>query len=117
MEQLNRVELHGCVGAIRRSTVQGRMIAQLTVATNYAYKDADGCAVIECTWHTVRAWEGKNIRKDVLENLEKGDKVSVIGRIRNQRYVGEDGTERYAYEIVANAVSKIDTSEALSLEM
>ena len=116
MEQLNRVELRGMVGSIRKTTVQERAMAQMSIATNYAYKDADGCVVIETTWHNVRLWEGKNIAKEDIDSLEKGDKVCVLGRIRNQRYVGEDGIDRYSCEIIASALSKLDNSEALSLE-
>lgn len=117
MQQLNRIELRGTVGSIRRNTVQGRLIAQLTVATNFAYKDTEGCSVLETTWHVVRAWEGKSISKEVLESLEKGDRVSLVGRIRNQRYVAQDGEERYTCEVVASAMSRIDPGESLSLEM
>lgn len=117
MEQLNKVELRGTVGSIRRTTVQGRVLGQMSVATNYAYKDAEGCAVIETTWHNVHLWEGKGITKEVIESLDKGDKVYLRGRIRVQRYAGADGTERTTYEIIANALEKIDTSESLQLEM
>lgn len=117
MEQLNRVELRGTVGAIRRTTVQGRVLGQMSLATNYAYKDAEGCAVIETTWHNVHLWEGRGITKEVIESLDKGDKVYLMGRIRMQRYTGEDGTERTVCEIIASSLDRIDSSENLQLEM
>ena len=56
MEQLNRIELRGNVGNIKLQTVGDKLAARFTVATNYAYKDKDGSAVIETTWHNINAW-------------------------------------------------------------
>ena len=61
MEQLNRIELRGVVGSIRTQTFSDNVMARMTVATNYAYKDREGAAVIDTSWHSVVAWEGKNI--------------------------------------------------------
>ena len=71
----------------------------IAVATNLAYKGAEGEAVIETIWHNVAAWsEGKNAG---LADLQKGQAVEVQGRIRNQRYIATDGTERFTTEILA----------------
>ena len=104
MEQLNKVEIRGILGTIRLQNVGGSSFASMSVATNYAYKSKDGCAVIETTWHTVRAWEGRNICD--LSTLQKGDSVHVIGRIREQRYMASGGTERTFFEIIANQLEK-----------
>ena len=62
MEQLNRIELRGVVGSIRTQTFSDNVMARMTVATNYAYKDREGAAVIDTSWHSVVAWEGKNVQ-------------------------------------------------------
>ncbi len=87
----------------------------MSVATNYAYRDKDGNAVIETTWHNVVAWEGKEIIG--LESIEKGSKVEVLGRLRSQRYTGEDGVERTTYEVLARSLKVLDENEVLSMEM
>lgn len=102
MEQLNRVELRGIVGSVRESKVGDRMITRLTVATNFAYKDSEGCAVIETTWHTVSTWS------DAPLGIQKGDSVEVIGRIRNQRYMNAAGEDCTCVEIFARNVVKLD---------
>ena len=105
MEQLNKVELRGNVGAVRIQNVGDRKVARLTVATNIVYRGQDGCCVIETTWHNVTAFDGKDIN---LDNLEKGARVEITGRLRNQRYTTADGEDRYSTEILANKVAIIE---------
>lgn len=76
-----------------------------SVATNYCFKDREGCPVIETTWHRVIAWENQDTAGAF--KLEKGSPVHVIGRIRVQRYTGADGVERQAVEIVASKVEEL----------
>lgn len=106
MEQLNRVELRGVLGVIRLQAVGESRYAMMTVATDYAYKDTEGCAVIETTWHLVTAWEGKACAD--LSSLRKGDRIYVTGRLRNRRYVDAAGMERQQVDIVAQHVEKIE---------
>lgn len=115
MEQLNRIELRGTVGSIRIQEISGANVANFTVATNLAYRDKDGCAIIETTWHNVTAWESKDIQD--LDRIEKGSKVHLVGRIRNQRFCGSDGVERTMYEVVARTVELIDDQEVLQYQM
>ena len=107
MEQLNKVELRGTLGVLRVISVGDTRYATMSVATNYCYKDAEGCPVIETTWHLVTAWEGKACPD--LSVLQKGDKVHVIGRLRCRRYVDNAGIERTQMDIVANALEKIES--------
>lgn len=106
MEQLNKIELRGILGVIRVQNVGEQHHATMNVATNYAYKDADGCPVIETTWHTVTAWEGKDCPD--LASLQKGDPVHVIGRLRCRRYVDSAGIDRVCYDVVAQHVERIN---------
>ena len=105
MEQLNRVELRGTVGSVYVKDFVNTRVANFSVATNYCYKDREGCPVIETTWHRVIAWENQDTA-DAFK-LEKGSLVHVLGRIRIQRYTGADGVERQAVEIVAQKVEYI----------
>lgn len=115
MEQLNRIELRGNVGTIRLQTLAyNRIAARFTVATNYAYKDKDGGAVIETTWHSVNAWQGKGIAD--LSRITKGSKVYVCGRLRSQKFVGEDQQERTVYEVIPSSLVLLDEKEQLQCE-
>lgn len=113
MEQLNKVQLRGIVGSIRIQNVGNSKFARLTVATNLAYRGQDGCCIIETTWHNVTAWEGKGIHD--LDKFEKGSKVEVVGRLKNQRNTTSDGEDRYSTEILAHTISII--TEPLKMEM
>lgn len=113
MEQLNRIQLHGYIGSIKVQTVGCSKVARFSVATNYAYKDAQGYCVIETTWSNVVVWEGQNIT--CLDSLKKGDSVEVIGRLKNQRYTETDGIGHCVTEIIAQTVSVI--TDLLSMEM
>ena len=115
MESLNAVKLRGVVGTIRISQFSEKKVARMSVATNYAYRDKDGNPVIETTWHNVVAWEGKETIG--LECIKKGSKVEVLGRLRIQRFTGEDGVERTTFEVLARSLKVLDDNEVLSMEM
>ncbi len=102
MEQLNRVELRGTVGSVYVKDFGNTRCVNFSLATNYAFKDREGCPVIETTWHRVIAWENQDTA-DAFK-MKKGDSVHVLGRLRIQRYTGADGVERQAVEIVANRI-------------
>lgn len=55
MEQLNRVELRGIVGAARATKVGNRHMVRFSLATNLAYKDQEGGVVIETQWSNMYA--------------------------------------------------------------
>ena len=115
MEQLNKVELKGIVGNVRIQTYDENRMARIGLATNYAYKDKEGTAVIDTSWHNVIAWEGRNIQG--LEKIGKGTKLQVIGRLRYQNYTGVDGIDRVGTDILANQVQIIDDPSQMSYEM
>lgn len=115
MEQLNRIELRGIIGTVRVTDFVGSKCARLSVATSLAYRDKDGSAVIESTWHSVVCFEGKDVCE--LESLEKGDKVHLVGRIRNQRCTDENGNSRMVTEVLASRLDKIDSAEPLQYEI
>ena len=115
MEQLNRIELRGVVGSVRLQNYSENKMARITLATNYAYKDREGSAVIDTSWHNVVAWENKNI-KDV-DKIERGTKLYVQGRIRYQKYTGSDGVERVLTEVMASRMVILDDPEPMQYEM
>lgn len=116
-QQLNRIELRGTVGSVRKTKVGDKTIVAMTVATNFAYRDKEGCAVIETTWHSVRLWESDRIPGEILDGLGRADKVHIIGRVRNIRVTDRDGNDRTTCEVVATSIEKIAPDEALTFEM
>lgn len=99
-EFLNRVELRGRVGHDPRITNVGEsQVARFSVATNEAFRGKNGELREETTWHNVAAWAGRNIMD--FKDIRKGCFVSLVGRLRNNRFTGNDGNERTVVEVVA----------------
>ena len=64
-----------------------------------AFRGKNGELREETTWHNVTAWAGRNIMD--FRNIRKGTFVSLVGRLRNTRFTGNDGNERSIVEVVA----------------
>jgi single-strand DNA-binding protein len=104
MEQLNSIELRGTVGSVYVKDFGNTKCANFSMATNYAFKDRDGCPVIETTWHRVIAWQEQCPDMDIIQ---KGAQLHVQGRLRMRRYVDADGNDRDYVEVFANKVEAI----------
>ena len=115
MEQINKIEIRGNIGSVRVQTYNGQRVAKITVATNYVYKGAGGDPVIETTWHNVSAWEGKGMPS--FDEIVRGGRIQVLGRLRSQRYTDADGIERTAYEVLAKRIQLLEDVEPFSYEM
>lgn len=99
-EFLNRVELRGRVGHDPKVfSVGDAQVARFSLATNEAFRGKSGELREETTWHNISAWAGRNIMD--FKEIRKGSFVSLVGRLRNIKYTGNDGTERSLVEVVA----------------
>lgn len=104
---LNRVELKGRVGQDPKIfNVRDTQVAKFSVATNETFHDRNGDIKEETTWHNVSAWTGRNIED--FRNIRKGTMVSVEGRIRNTKFTGMDGNDRYITEVVASKLALVN---------
>lgn len=115
MEQLNRIELRGVVGTVKSQIINGSRMSRFSIATSRAYKDREGVAQIDTTWHNVIAWE--NDKNQDLDKIRTGSKVHAIGRLQTQKYVGGDGVEKTYFEVVASKVEVIESEEPLQYAM
>ena len=105
MEQLNSVSIRGIIGNARVQNIGNTEVVRFSVATDYAYKNRQGEAVIETTWHQVTAFK-KDSMPD-FNTLVRGTGVEVKGRLRNNRYTDAHGVERFTTEILASEVSLV----------
>ena len=108
-QQLNRIELIGIIGnVVTRSISDNDMVANFSVATNYAYYYNNN-PIIETTWHNVVAFKsGKDIDFDAIV---KGGKIHVIGRVKQEPYVDINNEKRSSFEIVASTVESVPQYE------
>ena len=105
MEQLNSVTLRGIIGNARIQSIGDTEMVRLSVATDYAFKNRNGEAVIETTWHQVTAFKGDKMPD--FSALVRGTGVEVKGRLRNNRFADSNGVERTITEILASQISVI----------
>src|SRR5947209_17755588 len=101
---LNKVILIGNVGRApeMRFTASGLPITTFSVATSRRRRSPDGEFSDETEWHSIVAWE--KLAERLNEQLQKGTKVYVEGRIQTRSWEGQDGQKRYRTEIIANQV-------------
>lgn len=104
---VNKVILVGNLGnKPEQRDVNGRTVANFSIATNEAWTDGSGNRQERTQWHRVAAW-GK-LGEICARHLDKGRKVYVEGRL-NYRNSERDGqTIRYT-DIVASTVHFLDS--------
>lgn len=99
---LNQVTLIGNVGNVEVRDVNGKKYAKVSVATSEGGMK-DGQPVPEVTmWHTVMCFDGQ--ASTVEKCVAKGDKVGIVGRLRERKYTDNNNVERKEISIVASNV-------------
>lgn len=109
---LNRIMLIGNLGrdAETRFTADNNLaITNFSVATTYSYKGKSGDWVNETTWHRVTAF---NLSDFMKENLKKGKKIYVEGRLTTNDYTDKDGVKRYSTEVRAERIIPLEGTSA-----
>ena len=98
----NHVKLIGHLGSDPeiKTLDSGRKVANFRIATNGYYKNVKGERVEETQWHSIVLW-GK-LAEIAEEQLEKGKKVAVEGKLTHRSYEAKDGEKRYVTEIIGD---------------
>lgn len=107
---LNKVILIGRLGADPevRYMPSGDAITSIRLATSRRWKDRNtGERKEETEWHRVVFFGG--LAKIAGEYLKKGSQAYIEGRIRTQKWQGQDGQDRYTTEIVADEMHMLDS--------
>lgn len=112
---LNKIMLIGHLGkdAENRFTTDNFSISSFSVATNFSYKNKNGEWTEEVTWHNVVAF---NLSDFYKENLKKGKKVYVEGRLVSRSYEDKDKIKRTVYEVRAEKIIPLDLNSEGSKE-
>lgn len=112
MEFLNRIELKGVVGRAEINSYNGNNVCNFSVVTEASVLDREGNSTVEPTWFNVSAWSGVKGIQDVTQ-IQKGNWIRIVGRLRTRKYVTQDGLERISVEIPARIVELIPRTEEL----
>lgn len=92
-----------------RYTPSGQAVTQFSVASNRNFRDPQGEWQSETEWFRVVVWAEQAER--VAENLRKGHKVYVEGRIQTRQWEDQTGNKRYTTELIANRVQSLERRE------
>ena len=102
---MNSVQILGNLGRdpVIRATKTGRSVASFSVAVSRTYTTPQGEQRELTDWINVVAWGP--LAEAVGNQLKKGSRVFVEGRISSRSYDAQDGTKRYVTEVVANTIA------------
>ena len=99
---INKVILIGNIG----NTPELKQVSDLfsvlnfSVATSESYKK-DGEWIDETEWHSIVLF---NPSEYITDNLEKGKKVYIEGKLQTDKYTDQDGVQRYNTKIIARTL-------------
>jgi len=89
-----------------RYTSSGQAVTQFSVATNRNFRDPQGEWQSETEWFRVVVWAERAER--AAEQLRKGHKVYVEGRLQTRQWEDQSGNKRYTTELVADRVTSLE---------
>lgn len=106
---LNKIMLIGNLGrdVETRFTTGNVSISSFSMATTNSYKGKDGNWVNETTWHNVTVF---NLSDYMKENLKKGRKVYVEGRLTKREYTDKEGIKRYSTDVISERIIPLEGS-------
>jgi single-strand DNA-binding protein len=105
---LNKVMLIGRAGTDpeMRYTANGSAMTTFRMAVNRNFRGPDGEWRENTDWFTVVCW--RDLAERIGQNLTKGSRVYVEGRLQNRSWDGPDGQKRSTIEVVAVQVQALD---------
>lgn len=86
--------------------LEGKNNCRVTLAVKRAFKNPDG--IYESDFINCTVWNV--IAERVCEYCKKGDLISIKGRIQNNNYTDKNDNKIYTYEIIAEQVSFMQSS-------
>jgi single-strand DNA-binding protein len=90
-----------------RFTTNNVSVTNFSLATTNSYKDKEGNWQNETTWHNVTSFNLSDFFKD---NLKKGKKFYVEGRITKREYTDKDGNKRTATDVVSERLIPLEST-------
>lgn len=93
-----------------RYSPSGTAVANFSVATNHATKDAEGNWSEQTEWHNVVAF-GRSA-EFAGEYLKKGSQVFIEGRLQTRSWEDQSGQKKYRTEIIALELQALGSKSA-----
>lgn len=104
---MNKVILSGNLGndPDARYSPAGKAVTTFDIAVSDGYGEHK-----KTYWFRVVAWE--KLAETCANNLKKGRKVLIDGKLTNRQYETNDGQKKKVTEIIANHVEFLDKQES-----
>ncbi|HKL87232.1 MAG TPA: single-stranded DNA-binding protein [Treponemataceae bacterium] len=103
MNSLNSILIEGNVvrDPILKETPRGSTVCSFSIASNRFYKQDDGFEQ-ETSFFEVESWS--KLAESCSKNCGKGRGVRVVGRLKQDRWVGSDGKNFSKIKVIADHV-------------
>jgi len=95
-----------------RYTADGSAVANVTLAVNRNFRNADG--VVDTDFVKCTLW--RKIAENTANYCRKGSIIGVMGRIQTRNYENQEGKRVYVTEVVAESVRFMGGKAAELLE-
>ncbi len=102
---MNKVILIGNLGAdpeLRYSGTRNEAILRMRIATTEHFTDRNGQPTERTEWHSVTVFGRR--AEGLSKILHKGRKIAVEGRLSHRSWEADDGTKKYATDVIATDV-------------
>jgi len=98
---MNKVELVGYAGMDAELVKINKNVSKVnfSLATSEGYKTKTGDWVNTTTWHRIILWNDK--AKKAADEIKKGSKISIVGKLNYRTYETNSGEKRSITEVVA----------------
>jgi single-strand DNA-binding protein len=109
MDGVNKVILIGRLGQDPEiKNVNGKKVANFSIATTESYKDKNGQKVENTEWHNIVIWGGL---ADVVESyVHKGDQLYLEGKLMTRKWEKE-GVTYSRTEVVCNQMQMVGSKD------
>jgi len=96
-----------------RFTTNNVSVTNFTLATDHSYKGKNGDWVNETTWHNITSF---NLSDYFKENLKKGRKFYVEGRLTKRDYTDKEGIKRYSTDVLSERLIPLEPVSGAATE-
>lgn len=110
---VNRAEIVGNVTRDPevRTTTNGQQVVSLGVATNDRWRDkASGEDRERTEFHNVVVWG--DLAKEVGQNIKKGSRIYVSGRVQTRSWETQSGSKRYTTEVISEDLALLGVANS-----
>ncbi len=109
----NKVQLIGYLGANPeiKNFDENKKLAQLSLAVNDGFKNAEGTWQDETQWFNLVAWS--KLAAYAEKYLMKGQEIAIEGRLVNNTFIDKQDVKRTVTEVVLNEILILNRQKSI----